>query len=329
MAREERKPQLVEAVTYRFRGHSMADPEEYRTKEEVEEWRKRDPIETFRKRLVDEGVLSEDEYEELDERTVKIVDEAVEFADKSPFPDLDSLYDDIYVYGDQVQGWYSVDERSPDVHRGEEEREAGEVAHELAEAGAAYARGATPSERSRRQSRGADEQGRRRPRRGRRRRLMPAMRYREALNQALREEMEADEKVFIMGEDIGVFQGAFKVTAGPARGVRREARARHADLREHDRRHGRRRGDGRAAAGRRAHDDQLLAARARPDRQLRGVDPLHVRRPGDGADGDPHAAGRRAPARPDALALVRGAVPARARAARRGPVHARRTPRAC
>src|SRR5437764_8234037 len=43
---------------------------------------------------------------------------------------------------------------------------------------------------------------------------MPTMRYREALNQALREEMEADEKVFIMGEDIGVFQGAFKVTAG-------------------------------------------------------------------------------------------------------------------
>ena len=43
---------------------------------------------------------------------------------------------------------------------------------------------------------------------------MPVMRYREALNQALREEMEADEKVFVMGEDIGVFQGAFKVTAG-------------------------------------------------------------------------------------------------------------------
>ncbi len=43
---------------------------------------------------------------------------------------------------------------------------------------------------------------------------MPTMRYREALNQALREEMEADEKVFVMGEDIGVFQGAFKVTAG-------------------------------------------------------------------------------------------------------------------
>src|SRR5204862_3371920 len=54
----------------------------------------------------------------------------------------------------------------------------------------------------------------RRPRPGRRRGLMPTMRYREALNQALREEMEADENVFLLGEDIGVFQGAFKVTQG-------------------------------------------------------------------------------------------------------------------
>ena len=156
-AREDRAPQLVEAVTYRFRGHSMADPEEYRTKEEVQEWRERDPIETFRRRLADEGVLSEDEYKELDERAGKVVDESVEFADQSPFPELDTLYQDIYVYGDQVQGWYSVDERSPDVHPGEKEAEAADVAHELAEAGAAYARVGDAKERSRREGRGADE----------------------------------------------------------------------------------------------------------------------------------------------------------------------------
>ena len=138
-AREERKPQLVEAVTYRFRGHSMADPEEYRTKEEVEVWRKRDPIETFGKRLVDEGVLTENDLEKLDGQAMATVDEAVKFADKSPFPDLDSLYDDVYVYGEQVKGWYTVDERSPEPHRGEAERDAPDIAHELAEAGAAYA----------------------------------------------------------------------------------------------------------------------------------------------------------------------------------------------
>ena len=50
--REERRPLLVEAVTYRFRGHSMADPEEYRTKEEVAQWRERDPIPAFGELLV-------------------------------------------------------------------------------------------------------------------------------------------------------------------------------------------------------------------------------------------------------------------------------------
>src|SRR4051794_21169158 len=148
-AREDRQPQLVEAVTYRFRGHSMADPEEYRSKEDVEEWRQRDPINVFKQRMVDEGLISGDDFQSLDEQAVKRVDQAVEFADDSPFPDLDSLYDDIYVYGDQVKGWYSVDERAPEPHRGEQEREAGDLAHELAEAGAAYAGAEYEEERQR------------------------------------------------------------------------------------------------------------------------------------------------------------------------------------
>ena len=138
-AREERKPQLVEAVTYRYRGHSMADPEEYRTKEEVEEWRERDPIKAFAERLVDEDVLTEEDVERARPGGDRAVDEAVKFADESPFPDLDSLYDDIYVFDSDVPAWWTVDERSPEVHRGEREREAGDVPHELAEQGAAYA----------------------------------------------------------------------------------------------------------------------------------------------------------------------------------------------
>jgi pyruvate dehydrogenase E1 component alpha subunit len=121
--REDHRPLLVEAVTYRFRGHSMADPEEYRTKEQVEEWRKRDPINTFAERLE----LSEDEVRQLDDAAVKRVDEAVAFADKAGFPAPESLYDHIYVFGDQVQGWYSVDERSAGVHRGEDERSIAEA----------------------------------------------------------------------------------------------------------------------------------------------------------------------------------------------------------
>ena len=139
MAREERKPTLVEAFTYRYRGHSAADPEVYRDKEEVREWQERDPVETFAKLLVDEGVLKKKEVEEMRAEADRIVVEATEFADASPEPELDSLYDHLYVVGEQVPGWYAVDERSPDPHAGEAERDASDRADELRRQGAAYA----------------------------------------------------------------------------------------------------------------------------------------------------------------------------------------------
>ena len=141
IAREERQPTLVEAFTYRFRGHSAADPEVYRTKEEVEEWRQKDPVKVFRDRLLADQLISEEYLEELRERLEREVIAAVEFADSSPEPPLESLYDHLYVVGDQAPGWYAVDERTPEPHRGEEEREVGASgeARKLAEAGAAYA----------------------------------------------------------------------------------------------------------------------------------------------------------------------------------------------
>jgi pyruvate dehydrogenase E1 component alpha subunit len=139
--REHGRPTLVEAFTYRYRGHSAADPEVYRTKEEVEEWRQKDPIEAFNARLVAEGTIGDGELDELRQRADERVMDAVAFADASPEPPLESLYDNLYVVGDQVPGWYAVDERTPEPHRGEAEREAAEAAgvRELAEAGAAYA----------------------------------------------------------------------------------------------------------------------------------------------------------------------------------------------
>jgi pyruvate dehydrogenase E1 component alpha subunit len=158
-AREERRPTLVEALTYRFRGHSAADPEVYRTKQEVQQWRERDPILLYENVLKEAGYVDDEEIERRDRRAVEIVDEAVAFADQSPEPALESLYDNIYVLGDQVQGWYSVDERTPEVHRGEDEHEVGAhgVAHELAEAGAAYAGAGDVQKRRRQQAGPADE----------------------------------------------------------------------------------------------------------------------------------------------------------------------------
>jgi pyruvate dehydrogenase E1 component alpha subunit len=106
--REERQPVLVEAITYRFRGHSMADPEQYRTKEEVASWRERDPLPAFAEQLVREGVIEESERERIDEQAIARVDAAVEFAEASPFPAPESLYDDVYVLDREVRGWYSV-----------------------------------------------------------------------------------------------------------------------------------------------------------------------------------------------------------------------------
>jgi len=121
-AREERQPVLVEAMTYRFRGHSMADPEEYRTKDQVAAWRERDPIDAFAQQLVGAGAMEDGEHQRLDQEIVSRIDAAVGFADQSPFPPPESLYDHIYVLENESDSWYSVDERSAGVHRGEDER---------------------------------------------------------------------------------------------------------------------------------------------------------------------------------------------------------------
>jgi hypothetical protein len=88
----------------------------------VEEWRRRDPIATWNRRLTERGVLPDDALEEIEREVAEQIDAAVDFADGSDFPPPESLYDHIYVLGDQLQGWYSVDERSAGVHRGEDSR---------------------------------------------------------------------------------------------------------------------------------------------------------------------------------------------------------------
>jgi len=109
--RSERRPMLVEAITYRFRGHSMADPEQYRTREEVEQWEQRDPITAFAKRMLDAGVIAQSDVERLEREALERVDEATRFAEESPFPDPGSLYDDVYVLPDAPGGWYSAESR--------------------------------------------------------------------------------------------------------------------------------------------------------------------------------------------------------------------------
>ncbi len=98
-ARKEGEPTLIEARTYRFRGHSMSDPvhSHYRTKEEVEEQKKHDPILIFQKKLLQQKILTDAKIKALEDEIKTIVMEAVEFAEKSPEPPLESLYEHVYA----------------------------------------------------------------------------------------------------------------------------------------------------------------------------------------------------------------------------------------
>jgi pyruvate dehydrogenase E1 component alpha subunit len=88
-------PYFIEAMTYRYRGHSMADPELYRLKDEIEQYRKRDAIEALKVYMMDRDWLDGPRWEEIVARVEGVVDEAVAFADKSPEPALDTLYDNV------------------------------------------------------------------------------------------------------------------------------------------------------------------------------------------------------------------------------------------
>lgn len=92
-------PQLVEAMTYRFRGHSMGDPQRYRDKEEVEEAKRHDPIEIWGQAVRERGLASEEELESVRREVEEAVDEAVRFADASPPPDPSGLDRDVKVEG--------------------------------------------------------------------------------------------------------------------------------------------------------------------------------------------------------------------------------------
>ncbi len=90
-------PMFLEAMTYRFRGHSMGDPERYRKQDEVHKWQENDPIGIYRRNLIEKGIATEEELNAQDDEAFAIVDKSVEFAENSPEPTPDQLFEDIYV----------------------------------------------------------------------------------------------------------------------------------------------------------------------------------------------------------------------------------------
>lgn len=161
-ARKGEGPTLVECKTYRYYGHSLSDPRKYRTREEEEIWRAKDPIRIFSKKLLDTGILTKDKLRALEEEVQREVDEAESFALSSPYPPIESLYEDVYT--------------------------------EFYEDPAASIKNLSTAKKMNLK--------------------MRKITYRQALNEALREEMLRDESVFVMGEDVGIYGGAYGVTRG-------------------------------------------------------------------------------------------------------------------
>jgi len=95
-ARKGQGPTLIECKTYRWRGHFEGDPVVYRPDGELEAWIKRDPIPKVEKYFTDSGVMTEEEIKKLNDDVDKMVKEAIEFAEKSPFPSLESALKDVY-----------------------------------------------------------------------------------------------------------------------------------------------------------------------------------------------------------------------------------------
>ena len=99
-AREKGGPTLLEIKTYRYKGHSMSDPQKYRDKEEVEEYKQKDPIDHVLKVLKDQYNVEDVLIEEINERVKAEVEESVKFAEESPWPNEDELLKDVYVQED-------------------------------------------------------------------------------------------------------------------------------------------------------------------------------------------------------------------------------------
>jgi pyruvate dehydrogenase E1 component alpha subunit len=96
-ARKDGSPTLLEIRCYRFMGHSMSDPGKYRTSDEIKKYQERDPIFLFKQSLTEAKIISDKDYEQIENRAKDAVEKAVKFADESPLPDEKELFTDVYA----------------------------------------------------------------------------------------------------------------------------------------------------------------------------------------------------------------------------------------
>lgn len=96
-AKEDGGPTLLEMKTYRYKGHSISDPQKYRSKEEVDDYKDKDPINTVAKTILDNGFATQADLDAINKKIDLVVEESVRFAEESPWPNDDEVYKDVYV----------------------------------------------------------------------------------------------------------------------------------------------------------------------------------------------------------------------------------------
>jgi pyruvate dehydrogenase E1 component alpha subunit len=99
-ARKGEGPTLLDIKTYRYKGHSMSDPQKYRTKQEVEDYKAKDPIKRVADTIIENNFATKKEIEKIDTKVKLIVEESVRFAEESPLPEKDELYEYVYIQKD-------------------------------------------------------------------------------------------------------------------------------------------------------------------------------------------------------------------------------------
>lgn len=193
-------PILIEAKTYRWYGHSSSDQKIYRTREEEAEWKARDPLTVLRAKIAKLGIATQKEMDAIESKAEATIETSTKFAIDSPYPDVSELMDDVYVPADtaKVQAEKTTElETLVRVHEAEDE-----IRRITREASKGAPKAALPKLKAD-QVKSASEKFR-----------MPVITYGQAIVEAQREEMRRDDTVFIMGEDVGLYGGAYAATRG-------------------------------------------------------------------------------------------------------------------
>jgi len=193
-ARKDNQMTIIEAKTYRWFGHSRSDPRAYRTKAEEKAWHQRDPIIVLRKKLLSESLCTEEQLDKIKDKAFNTIETATQFGLDSPWPNPADVAKDVYV-----------EETYPPELIESEKQMSTKVMEATAafEAALASSTAKTKKEAAEQAKAVVKSQF-----------DMDVMTIAAAVSAAQAEEMRRDEKVFLMGEDVGLYGGAYQATRG-------------------------------------------------------------------------------------------------------------------